>query len=39
VRAGNQKAIGAIVGAVMKETKGRADGGEVNRLIRERLDR
>jgi aspartyl-tRNA(Asn)/glutamyl-tRNA(Gln) amidotransferase subunit B len=39
VRAGNQKAIGAIVGAVMKETKGRADGGEVNRLIRERLER
>ena len=37
VRAGNQKAIGAIVGAVMKETKGRADGGEVNRLIREQL--
>ena len=37
IRAGNQKAIGAIVGAVMKETKGRADGGEVNRLIRENL--
>jgi aspartyl-tRNA(Asn)/glutamyl-tRNA(Gln) amidotransferase subunit B len=37
IRAGNQKAIGAIVGAVMKETKGRADGGEVNRLIRSRL--
>jgi aspartyl-tRNA(Asn)/glutamyl-tRNA(Gln) amidotransferase subunit B len=37
VRAGNQKAIGAIVGAVMKETKGRADGGEVTRLIREKL--
>jgi aspartyl-tRNA(Asn)/glutamyl-tRNA(Gln) amidotransferase subunit B len=37
VRAGNQKAIGAIVGTVMKETKGRADGGEVNRLIREQL--
>jgi aspartyl-tRNA(Asn)/glutamyl-tRNA(Gln) amidotransferase subunit B len=37
VRAGNQKAIGAIVGTVMKETKGRADGGEVNRLIREKL--
>jgi aspartyl-tRNA(Asn)/glutamyl-tRNA(Gln) amidotransferase subunit B len=37
VRAGNQKAIGAIVGAVMKETKGRADGGEVNRLIKRRL--
>jgi aspartyl-tRNA(Asn)/glutamyl-tRNA(Gln) amidotransferase subunit B len=38
VRNGNQKAIGAIVGAVMRETKGRADGGEVNRLIREQLD-
>jgi aspartyl-tRNA(Asn)/glutamyl-tRNA(Gln) amidotransferase subunit B len=37
IRAGNEKAIGAIVGAVMKETKGRADGGEVNRLIREKL--
>jgi aspartyl-tRNA(Asn)/glutamyl-tRNA(Gln) amidotransferase subunit B len=37
IRAGNQKAIGAIVGAVMKQTKGRADGGEVNRLIKERL--
>jgi aspartyl-tRNA(Asn)/glutamyl-tRNA(Gln) amidotransferase subunit B len=37
VRAGNGKAIGAIVGAVMRETKGRADGGEVNRLIKEKL--
>ncbi len=37
IKAGNPKAIGAIVGAVMKETKGRADGGEVNRLIREQL--
>jgi aspartyl-tRNA(Asn)/glutamyl-tRNA(Gln) amidotransferase subunit B len=37
IRAGNQKAIGAIVGAVMKETKGRADGGEVNRLIKQHL--
>jgi len=37
IREGNQKAIGAIVGAVMRETKGRADGGEVNRIIRERL--
>ena len=37
IRSGNGKAIGAIVGAVMKETKGRADGGEVNRLIREQL--
>ncbi|MCW2989098.1 MAG: glutamyl-tRNA(Gln) amidotransferase, subunit [Solirubrobacterales bacterium] len=37
IREGNAKAIGAIVGAVMKETKGRADGGEVDRLIRARL--
>ena len=37
VRQGNDKAIGRIVGAVMKETKGRADGGTVTRLIRERL--
>ncbi|HKP88844.1 MAG TPA: Asp-tRNA(Asn)/Glu-tRNA(Gln) amidotransferase subunit GatB [Thermoleophilaceae bacterium] len=37
IRGGNDKAIGAIVGAVMRETKGRADGGEVQRLIRERL--
>jgi aspartyl-tRNA(Asn)/glutamyl-tRNA(Gln) amidotransferase subunit B len=37
VRAGNLKAIGPIVGAVMRETKGTADGGEVTRLIREQL--
>jgi aspartyl-tRNA(Asn)/glutamyl-tRNA(Gln) amidotransferase subunit B len=37
VRTGNEKAIGAIVGAVMRETGGRADGGEVSRLIRLRL--
>jgi aspartyl-tRNA(Asn)/glutamyl-tRNA(Gln) amidotransferase subunit B len=37
IKAGNDKAIGALVGAVMRETKGRADGGEVQRLIRERL--
>jgi len=36
-KAGKQKAVGAIVGFVMRETKGRADGGEVNRLIREKL--
>jgi aspartyl-tRNA(Asn)/glutamyl-tRNA(Gln) amidotransferase subunit B len=36
-RAGNAKAIGPIVGAVMRETKGTADGGEVTRLIREQL--
>ena len=37
VRAGNPKAVGPIVGAVMRETKGRADGGEVTRLIRQQL--
>ncbi|HEV2727880.1 MAG TPA: Asp-tRNA(Asn)/Glu-tRNA(Gln) amidotransferase subunit GatB [Solirubrobacterales bacterium] len=37
IRAGNGKAIGAIVGAVMRETKGRADGAEVQRMIRERI--
>ena len=38
IRAGKDAAIGAIVGAVMRETKGRADGGEVQRLVRERLN-
>ncbi len=37
VRGGNPKAIGPIVGAAMKETKGRADGGEITRLIRAKL--
>jgi aspartyl-tRNA(Asn)/glutamyl-tRNA(Gln) amidotransferase subunit B len=37
VRQGNAKAMGRIVGAVMKETMGRADGGTVTKLIRERL--
>jgi aspartyl-tRNA(Asn)/glutamyl-tRNA(Gln) amidotransferase subunit B len=37
VAAGNMKAIGPLVGYVMRETKGRADGGEVTRLIRERV--
>jgi aspartyl-tRNA(Asn)/glutamyl-tRNA(Gln) amidotransferase subunit B len=37
IRAGKGQAIGAIIGAVMRETKGRADGGDVQRLIRERI--
>jgi aspartyl-tRNA(Asn)/glutamyl-tRNA(Gln) amidotransferase subunit B len=37
IRGGNAKAMGALVGPVMRETKGKADGGEVNRLIREQL--
>ena len=31
VREGNMKAVGPLVGFVMRETKGRADGGEVTR--------
>ncbi|HXM87000.1 MAG TPA: Asp-tRNA(Asn)/Glu-tRNA(Gln) amidotransferase subunit GatB [Solirubrobacteraceae bacterium] len=37
VRSGNAKAIGPIIGTVMRETKGRADGGEVTRLVNEQL--
>jgi aspartyl-tRNA(Asn)/glutamyl-tRNA(Gln) amidotransferase subunit B len=37
LRAGKDRAVGAIVGHVMRETKGRADGGEVTRLVREKL--
>jgi aspartyl-tRNA(Asn)/glutamyl-tRNA(Gln) amidotransferase subunit B len=37
VREGNAKAVGPIVGHVMRETKGRADGTEVSRLIHEQL--
>ena len=37
MRGGNPKAIGPLVGFVMRETKGRADGGEVSRLIHDKL--
>jgi aspartyl-tRNA(Asn)/glutamyl-tRNA(Gln) amidotransferase subunit B len=37
IRGGNPKAIGALMGPVMRETKGRADGGTVQRIIREQL--
>jgi aspartyl-tRNA(Asn)/glutamyl-tRNA(Gln) amidotransferase subunit B len=37
IRSGKPQAVGAIVGAVMRETKGRADGGEVQRMISERI--
>jgi aspartyl-tRNA(Asn)/glutamyl-tRNA(Gln) amidotransferase subunit B len=37
IRDGNMKAIGPIIGHVMRETKGRADGGEVTRLVRAKL--
>ena len=37
MRAGNAKAIGPIVGHVMRATKGRADGGAVTQLVHEQL--
>ena len=37
VRAGNEKAIGALIGPVMRETRGRADGAQLTRLIRTAL--
>jgi aspartyl-tRNA(Asn)/glutamyl-tRNA(Gln) amidotransferase subunit B len=37
IKGGNPKAIGALMGPIMRETKGRADGGTVQRLIREQL--
>jgi aspartyl-tRNA(Asn)/glutamyl-tRNA(Gln) amidotransferase subunit B len=37
LRGGDMKPIGVIVGHVMRETRGRADGGEVTRLVREKL--
>ncbi|MFY9265669.1 MAG: Asp-tRNA(Asn)/Glu-tRNA(Gln) amidotransferase subunit GatB [Solirubrobacterales bacterium] len=38
LRSGKDKAIGAIIGFVMKQTQGRADGGEITRIVREQLD-
>ena len=37
VKGGTSQAIGPIVGYVMRETKGAADGGEVTKLIRAKL--
>jgi aspartyl-tRNA(Asn)/glutamyl-tRNA(Gln) amidotransferase subunit B len=37
LRGGDMKPIGVIIGHVMRETRGRADGGEVTRLVREKL--
>ncbi|GAB3248968.1 Asp-tRNA(Asn)/Glu-tRNA(Gln) amidotransferase subunit GatB [Arthrobacter pigmenti] len=38
IRGGKIQAVGAIVGGVMKATKGQADAGRVRELILERLD-
>jgi aspartyl-tRNA(Asn)/glutamyl-tRNA(Gln) amidotransferase subunit B len=37
VRSGNAKAIGALIGPIMRETRGRAEGNELTRLIRAAL--
>jgi aspartyl-tRNA(Asn)/glutamyl-tRNA(Gln) amidotransferase subunit B len=37
LRSGDMKPMGVIIGHVMRETKGRADGGEVTRLVRSKL--
>jgi aspartyl-tRNA(Asn)/glutamyl-tRNA(Gln) amidotransferase subunit B len=37
LRNGDMKPMGVIIGHVMRETRGRADGGEVTRLVRAKL--
>jgi aspartyl-tRNA(Asn)/glutamyl-tRNA(Gln) amidotransferase subunit B len=37
LRSGDMKPMGVIIGHVMRETKGRADGGEVTRRVRSKL--
>jgi aspartyl-tRNA(Asn)/glutamyl-tRNA(Gln) amidotransferase subunit B len=37
LRGGDMKPMGVIIGAVMKETRGRADGKEVTKIVRETL--
>ncbi len=37
LRGGDMKPIGVIVGFVMRETKGAADGGEITKLVRQQL--
>ena len=37
IRAGDERAIGAIIGHVMRETKGRADGAAVTKLVQKAL--
>lgn len=39
VSASGMKDIGAVMGAVMPQTKGKADGNQVNKIVRELLNR
>ena len=36
-RAGNEKVLGWLVGQVMKATQGKANPGQVNQLLRQKL--
>ena len=38
-KSGKTKAIGFLVGQIMRETKGKADPQAVNRLLKEELDK
>jgi len=37
-RAGSERALNFIVGQVMKKTRGKADAGEVHRLVKAEVD-
>ena len=38
IKSGKDKAIGFLVGQVMKETRGKANPGMVNQIIREKIE-
>jgi aspartyl-tRNA(Asn)/glutamyl-tRNA(Gln) amidotransferase subunit B len=38
-RAGSERALNFVVGLVMKKTRGKADAGEVHRLVKEEVDK
>ena len=38
-KGGKEKALGALVGQIMKAMKGKADPGEVNRILKEILSK
>jgi len=38
-RAGSERALNYIVGQVMKKTRGKADAGEVHRLVKEEVEK
>ena len=39
IKAGNEKSVGFLVGQIMKEAKGQARPDDVNRLLKEELDK